>query len=342
MTTETGDVDYLPFNLRLARESKGAAVLAKVHSAPDSPPVCEKCIAASPAELFCLGCTQFICHECELVHQRLHELVDHKRVTFDEMDKLDPMTFLPPKPVRCSGDQSIVEAICCHSLEYTVKCYKCDRCRGNEAECQQIITASMEKKKEITGKLSWVTEALEEIEEFIQKNQETQRSLRENAKKAKIMVNEAFSDHTALDMLGAAKESDVLHDLDRITNSKETRLCLHREKMEKLKDRLSSRKQVVEDLLSKYTDEEVICGAQSLCSAIEDMRPEFVSSLPLRVGETAFLDVIVDRSVDPFCRVSGGCCPEESVIVTQQISRGIVYTERELIVEARDESGHPY
>ena len=112
-------MDYLPFNLRLARESKGAAVLAKVHLAPDSPPVCEKCIAASPAELFCLGCTQFICHECELVHQRLHELVDHKRVTFDEMDKLDPMTFLPPKPVRCSGDQSIAEAICYHSLEYT-------------------------------------------------------------------------------------------------------------------------------------------------------------------------------------------------------------------------------
>ena len=32
----------------------------------------------------------------------------------------------------------------------------------------------------------------------------------------------------------------------------------------------------------------------------------------------------------------------KSVIITQQISCGIVYTERELIVEARDESGHPY
>ena len=47
-----------------------------------------------------------------------------------------------------------------------------------------------------------------------------------------------------------------------------------------------------------------MCGAQSLSSAIEDMRPEFVCSLPLQIGETAFLDVI-------FCRVSGGCCSEE-------------------------------
>ena len=110
-------------------------------------------------------------------------------------------------------------------------------------------------------------------------------------------------------------------------------------KMEKLRDRFSSRQLVVEDLL-KYTDE--LCGTQSRCNAVEDMRPEFVKSLPSRVGESAFIDVIVDRSVESFCRVSGGCCPEESVIVTQQISRGIVYTERELIVEARDESGHPY
>ena len=54
-----------------------------------------------------------------------------------------------------------------------------------------------------------------------------------------------------------------------------------------------------------------MCGAQSLCSAIEDMRPEFAYSLSVQVGDTSFLDVIVDRSMEPFCRVSGGCCPEE-------------------------------
>ena len=84
-----------------------------------------------------------------------------------------------------------------------------------------------------------------------------------------------------------------------------------------------------------------MCGTQSLSSAIEDMRPEFVCSLPLQVGETAFLDVIVDRSMEP-CIGLVEVAVLKSVFVTQQIGRGIVYTERELIVEARDESGHPY
>ena len=90
---------------------------------------------------------------------------------------MDPMTFLPPKPVRCSGDQSIAEAICCHSFECTVKCYKCNHCRGNEAECEEIITVAKEKKKKITAELSWVVEALEETEEFIQKNQRNTKEL---------------------------------------------------------------------------------------------------------------------------------------------------------------------
>ena len=346
MTAEIGNVEFLPFNLRLARESKAAAVLAKVHS-PDTPPACEKCVTAlSPAaELFCLGCTQFICHECELVHQRWRELVNHKRVTFDEMDKLDPMSLLPPKPIRCCDINNLMRTVRRHSFEYHIKCYKCKQCRSNDTigVCEEITKEAAEERQKITNQLTQVRQVYENLDKFIQTNRETQKNLRKNAEQAKAAVNKAFDEYPAqAEKLKAITKESVLHDVDSIVTCKQTRLCIELEKMQPLGDRISSQQALTKSFLDKYTDEEFLCASSTIDSCLDELQSDYKGLIPLQVGETDLIDVIVDRTGDRFCRVSGGCCPENSVITTQQVSRGIIYTKRKLVVEARDEYGKPY
>ena len=338
----TTQVDYtvenLSLNLRLARESKGAAVLAKIHS--NEQIACERCIVSDIARWFCLGCSQFICHDCELVHQRWREFVDHKRVGFEELDKLDVMSLLPIRPIRCSDDQQVLEAVLIHGPEHRIKCYKCEKCRSGEDACQEIITASEENRREIGNRLEKVANVIEEVDEFIQKNQEMQERLKKNAEQANITITEAF-DAVGDQQPGVTKET-IKADMESITTGKQTRLCFECEKMEKLRDHLFSKQIMVEELLTKYTNEEVMCAAKAFYDTLDETMAKYKSSLPLHVGETDFLKVIVDQSKNPFCRVSGGSCPEASAIITQQVSRGIVYTDKKLVVEARNESGYPY
>lgn len=338
-TTQVYTAETMPLNLRLARESKGAAVLAKIHSKERI--ACEKCIIPDTAQWFCLGCSQFICHDCESVHQKWRELVDHKRVTFEELSKLDVMSLQPTRPIRCSGDQYISEAVRLHGVEHRIKCYKCKSCRSGEDACQEIITKGEENKREIGNRLEMVINAIKEIDEFIQKNREMQDRLKKNAKQAKITITEAFNAVDGDQQLSVTKDA-VNADMDSIVTGKQTRLCLECEKMEKLRDHFFSKQTMVKEFLAKYTDEEVMCAANAFCSTLDEIMTQYKSSLPLHIGETDFLKVIVDHSKNPFCRVSGGSCPETSIIITQQVSRGIVYTSRILVVEARDESGYPY
>ena len=338
-TTQVYTVENMPLNLRLARESKGAAVLAKIHS--NERIACEKCITPDTAQWFCLGCSQFICQNCELVHQRWRELVDHKRVTFEELDTLDVMSLQPIRPIRCSDDQHILQAVCLHGLDHRIKCYKCKTCRSGEDICQEIITTSDEDRRKTTDKLEMVINAIKEVDEFIQRNQDMQGRLKKNAEQAKIAITEAFDGVDGDQQLGVTREA-VNADMESIAIGKQTRLCLECEKMEKLRDHLFSKQTMVEKLLAKYTDEEVMCAASAFCDTLDETIAKYKSSLPLRVGETDFLKVIVDRLKNPFCRVSAGSCPEACVIITQQVSRGIVYTSRKLVIEARDESGYPY
>ena len=107
-------------------------------------------------------------------------------------------------------------------------------------------------------------------------------------------------------------------------------------------DRISSQQTLAKSFLDKYTDEEFLCVSYTICGSLDKLQSDYKRLIPLQVGETDLIDVIVDRTGDRFCRVSGGCCPENSVIITQQVSRGIIYTNRELVVEARDEFGKPY
>ena len=63
----------------------------------------------------------------------------------------------------------------------TIKYYICKTCRSGEDICQEIITISNENKRKTTSKLKMVINAIKEVDEFIQRNQDMQERLEKNA-----------------------------------------------------------------------------------------------------------------------------------------------------------------
>ena len=63
----------------------------------------------------------------------------------------------------------------------TIKYYICKTCRSGEDICQEIITISDENKRKTTSKLKMVINAIKEVDEFIQRNQDMQERLKKNA-----------------------------------------------------------------------------------------------------------------------------------------------------------------
>ena len=90
-------VYQLPKDIRLAQETAGAEILSKVHKSP----TCEKCNSKDLAALYCLDCGEFLCDDCETVHQKWKALMNHTRITLSDLPECDLSTLCPPVHILC-------------------------------------------------------------------------------------------------------------------------------------------------------------------------------------------------------------------------------------------------
>ncbi len=81
-TLPQGGVDHLKTAFFINRMKGVHSKLERAHGKVEAK--CEQC-SGGKAKAFCRQCTQFICAECVMLHQKLRVFAGHKTVTLDEL-----------------------------------------------------------------------------------------------------------------------------------------------------------------------------------------------------------------------------------------------------------------
>ena len=184
-----------------------------------------------------------------------------------------------------------------------------------------------------------ITAAVKHLEEHIQDGRTAQSNLRECADKAKTSIDVTFDE--TMEALKKQRQT-LLAQVDTMVTSKCTLACIQNEKLEEKRDELSSALQTTKLLVDTYRDSEVLAAANLHDTALTEKLDDYKSLLPLPHADD-FLEVtLMPMKQLSLGVVNGGCCPATTTIVSYQTNRLVCERQRTLIVEARDESGHPY
>lgn len=324
----------LPENLRLSNETKVSAILAKAHS--DIPPVCDKCISRSEAVLFCSGCGKYVCTDCEEVHRKWPELASHKLLTFSELrtKEIADQNILPMKRSTCLAHPEEIICLYCSSCSAFL-CCKCNQ--ANSHSCSSIADAAERDRKSISSNLKSVLDIVMKLDDALKESAAIQDKLSDHARQAKATISES----SALD---EERKQVLLTNVDNIFVSKATRINIEMEKKKNTKEHLCSGYDIVNTAVLTYTNEEILIASKTFEDFIKNLKRSYEKIWPIEFGDSDYLKVFMHEKN---CKgeiglVTGGCCPETTKIVSQQVSRSIKGIERCLLVEARDEDDHPY
>ena len=318
----------------MAQETAGAVILSKVQDSP----TCEKCTLQNPAALYCLDCGEFLCNDCELVHQRWKDFQSHNRIALTDLPKHDLCTLCPPVHISCPRHHLQMGSHYCLSCRQ-FGCYKCEQHLHYGPQLYTLDKAARKRKESLTKSMEPATDAVTHLEEHIQEVKLVQDKLKEHADKARASINVAYDDIS--ETLKKHKQT-LLAQVDAVVATKSTLMCIQNEKLEEKRDELSSTLKTTELSLETYSDPEILAAADLYETALTEKVDDYKSLLPLSHADN-FLEVAITPLVQlPFGVVNGGCCPAATTIVGYQTDRIVRGRERIFVVEARDESGCPY
>ena len=330
-------VEELPRDIRLVQETAGAVVLSKVQDSP----TCEKCVSQNPATFYCLDCGEFLCIDCEIVHQKWKNLLNHNRIALKDFSKrdYDLCTMCPPVRISCPKHHLQIGSLYCLFCRQFA-CFKCEQhllsCFSG-SELFPLDKAVKRRTYLLNKSIEQVIDAVTHLEEHIEERNIAQEKLVENADKARADITEEYSDESLLN-----QRQTLLAQVDTIVATKTTLACTQSKKLEEKKDELSFVLERTERSLETYSDQEFLPTVDSYETALKEGLDDYKSLLPL-----PHVDNFLEATITPLTRLSmsvvnGGCCPATTIIVGYQNNRIVCGKERIFVVEARDESGCPY
>ena len=328
-------VHELPRDIRLAQKTAGAVVLSKVQDSP----TCEKCVSQNPAKFYCLDCSEFLCIDCEIVHQKWKNLLNHARIALTDLSKRDIdinlSTLCPPVRNPCFRHHLQIGFLYCFVCRQFA-CIKCNQHLKHKygSHLYSLDEAAKKKRELLTELVKPATDAVTHLKEHIQERKIAQLKLKENADKARADITEEYSDESLLN-----QRQTLLAQVDTIVATKTTLACTQSKKLEEKKDELSFVLERTERSLQAYNDQEILAAVDSYETALKEGLDDYKSLLPL-----PHVDNFLEATITSLTRsvVNGGCCPATTIIVGYQNNRIVCGKERIFVVEARDESGCPY
>ena len=274
-------------------------------------PKCEKCKMKTTATGFCRDCGKLICDKCTEIHQTWEEYTNHQIVPIQEV-QADAANLIPPmkKVLYCPKHKDNVLKIYCETCNELI-CTDCT-IRLHQGHHNDVISDTFPKhKQEIDDKLEPVKHHLATVNEALHTFDVRSREIQDQ----KAAVQEEI--HSKIDQLHQVLEqrrTELIGQLDQLTQHKVKTLAAQRDQVELLHTQLTSCLEYMEGSLKTGTQAEILEMKAPLLKQInqitanfnpDTLAPEEEANIFLVAGNDLhhacekFAEVVVAQSVCP-------------------------------------------
>ena len=236
---------------------------------------CEKC-QKGDATSFCRDCGQFLCTVCTQIHKDWAELSTHEVISLDRLEG-DVTQLVPPtkKVTYCSKHPTKESDLYCETCEELI-CRDCIVRVHRDHQYDLITDAYPKHKNVITDhlqpvkqQLGVVNEAIENLDTRRQQISDQRMAIEANIHKTIRRLQEALEE----------RKTDLIGQLDQLTQQKMKSLAAQRDEFELVQTRLSSCLDFVSESLRTGSQAEILAAKKPVVQQIEEMTAEFKPEL---------------------------------------------------------------
>ncbi|XP_066292881.1 tripartite motif-containing protein 2-like [Branchiostoma lanceolatum] len=156
---------------------------------------CTACERGSPAEFYCMECTDYLCQMCNETHRRLKVTRSHKVVTINDLESGRFVTELRARETSKCEDHNELNKFYCDTC-YQVICLHCVVTAHKDHQYVEIEKAAERERAKIKAKLSTVKTTADLHEKWIEELQtvkddwplQVQRTEEQIEKQAKAII----------------------------------------------------------------------------------------------------------------------------------------------------------
>ena len=232
---------------------------------------CEKC-KENEAINFCRNCGQFICHTCSKIHQTWDELSSHEVVSLAQVHS-DIANLVTPKKetLYCSKHKGKELELYCETCGELI-CHNCT-IRLHQGHQYDLVSDTFERHKSdliaslkpIEQQLEKVDKALKEFDTECQQITDQQEVLAANIHTTIRQLQEAL----------AVRETELVDQLNRITQQKLKSLASQRDQIELVQAQLSSCLNFVKESLRTGGEGEILAMKKPVVRQVGEITAEF-------------------------------------------------------------------
>ncbi len=228
---------------------------------------CEKCKQQN-ATGYCRSCGKFICETCKLIHAKWEELSSHEIISLDQLEG-DVTKLVPPKMTvsYCPKQPSKHADLYCETCEELI-CRDCIVRVHRDHQYDLITDAYPKHKKVIVShlqpveqQLGIVNTAVERLDARYQQISDQRATIEASIHKMIRQLQESLE----------VRKTELVSQLDRLTQEKLKSLAAQRDQFELIQTRLSSCLNFVRESLRTGSEGEVLRMKKPVVKQIEEV-----------------------------------------------------------------------
>ena len=276
-------------------------------------PKCEKCKQKSTAIGFCRDCGKLVCDKCTEMHQAWEEYTNHQIVPIQDVHA-DAANLIPPKKkvLYCPKHKGKKLKIYCETCNELI-CSNCTVRLHQGHHCDVISDTFPKHKKEILDQLEPVKHHLATVNQALHTFDARSREMQDQ--KAAVQ-GEIHSQIHQLHQVLEQRRTELIGQLDQLTQHKVKTLAAQRDQVELLHTQLTSCLEYMEGSLKTGTQAEILEMKAPLLKQINQITATFNPDT-LAPEEEANIFLVADNDLHHACEkfaevvVARSACPDK-------------------------------
>ena len=305
---------------------------------------CEKC-KKSTATSFCQDCSKFICDKCTEMHQMWEDLATHQIVTMQDA-QAGATNLVPPKKKEkglsyCLKHEESVLKIYCETCNELI----CSDCtiRLHQGHTYDLVSDTFPKhKQDIVNQLDPVKRHLATVNQALQSFDARSKAIQDQRVAIQVDVHKQIDQlHQSLEQ----RRSELIGQLDQLTQHKLKSLAAQRDNVELLHAQLTSCLEYVEGSLETGTQEEILKMKGPLLDQVSLITADFNPNILAPEEEADILLVADVDACEKFAEVyvvAQSPCPEKCYSTGDGLKSRTVGEPATITVHAITQGGKEY
>ena len=301
--------------------------------------LCEKCNKRD-VNGFCRDCGEFMCNMCIEMHQTWKELSTHKVISLEQL-KSDATEMVTPtkKTLYCSKHSGKELDLFCETDKELI-CRDCIVKTHRDHQYDFVNEAFPKHRDAIVSHLEPVRQQLNTVNKAVQGLGTVQDQIIDQQAAIEANIQRKVRQlHEALEV----RKTELIGELDKMTQQKLKTLSIQREELELVQTRLNSCLEFVSDSLKTGSEGEILAMEKPVVQQVKEMCAEFD---PRRLPPCEQADMVFTASSEllPACQQFGQVyshpvCPEKWYATGKGLEVATVGEQSTVTVHAIDAQG---